>query len=646
MESIGSNSLNGCSLITEIKLPEGLKRIEAGAFATCGISEIYIPASVTDIRHSIISLCDNLTTITVDAENEVYDSRENCNAINETATNTLVAGCKTTVIPNGIRKIGTYAFGHCTGLTELEIPEGVYTISEGAFNYCTNLTTIKLPSTLQSVGGYNTFSYGEYLKEVYVSNRIPAEIQYSLFSHANILQNAKLYVPRGCSDIYLQSGNWGNFSVIYEDEELTTIVDASFPIYSNKLEYISLPGYIKNDSYLWNSPVFKLDQPVKGIRITVFRTDINELHHGYPMFAMSELKFYNGNGDRLEIAAESINTNSLEISEGSLEYLSDDNFGTFYHSAWSMNENNINPDDYVYIEVTFPQPESLFSFSMNSRSGISKHVPMEIGVTPVGVECERSLTRTIYNGYCGSKATWELDTETGELVVDGAGDMYEYSVLSGGQIPTFSVFAPYVKNLTIEGEVTSVGQLSFMKYGIENLIITAPVKYINQRAFFGCNSLKSVVLPATLQGIGQYVFCDPNYGGGEQLESIYINATTPPVTNLSFNNDSTIFKNTTLYVPKNSIEAYRNSYEWQYFENILPMEETAIESIEGGKASVAMADGAIIVGGVYGLVELYSVDGRLLDKTVGNGGECTLSIGNAKGVAVLKVGEKAIKIVL
>lgn len=59
-----------------------------------------------------------------------------------------------------------------------------------------------------------------------------------------------------------------------------------------------------------------------------------------------------------------------------------------------------------------------------------------------------------------------------------------------------------------------------------------------------------------------------------------------------------------------------------------------------------MTYGAIIVGGVYGLVELYSVDGCLLDRTVGNGGECTLYIGNAKGVAVLKVGEKAIKIVL
>lgn len=47
-----------------------------------------------------------MESIIVDSNNRVYDSREKCNAIIETATNTLVTGCSKTIIPNNIEHIG------------------------------------------------------------------------------------------------------------------------------------------------------------------------------------------------------------------------------------------------------------------------------------------------------------------------------------------------------------------------------------------------------------------------------------------------------------------------------------------------------------------------------------------------------------
>ena len=52
----------------------------------------------------------------------MYDSRDNCNAIIEKETNTLIQGCKNTKIPSGVTEIGRYAFDGCSGLTEHRDP--------------------------------------------------------------------------------------------------------------------------------------------------------------------------------------------------------------------------------------------------------------------------------------------------------------------------------------------------------------------------------------------------------------------------------------------------------------------------------------------------------------------------------------------
>lgn len=85
--------------------------------------------------------------------NPKYDSRNNCNAIIETKTNTLISGCKTSVIPSNVVAIGNHAFGGCTGLTSLVIPNNVTTIGECAFQGCTGLTSITIPNSVTTIGG-------------------------------------------------------------------------------------------------------------------------------------------------------------------------------------------------------------------------------------------------------------------------------------------------------------------------------------------------------------------------------------------------------------------------------------------------------------------------------------------------------------
>lgn len=101
--SIGSSAFSGCTGLTSLTLPNSVTSIDKYAFSGCtSLTSLTIPANVTTIGEKAFSDCSGLTSIVVDKNNSVYDSRENCNAIIETATNTLVVECSTTVIPSSI----------------------------------------------------------------------------------------------------------------------------------------------------------------------------------------------------------------------------------------------------------------------------------------------------------------------------------------------------------------------------------------------------------------------------------------------------------------------------------------------------------------------------------------------------------------
>ena len=94
----------------------------------------------------------NLTSITVDSANKVFHSEGNCCI--KTATNELVRGCNTSVIPDYITSIAYSAFAGCRGFTSISLPAGLTSIGGYAFSYCTSLTSIDLPAGLTSIGGY------------------------------------------------------------------------------------------------------------------------------------------------------------------------------------------------------------------------------------------------------------------------------------------------------------------------------------------------------------------------------------------------------------------------------------------------------------------------------------------------------------
>ena len=190
--SIGSSAFEDCTGLTSVTIPESVTSIGGSAFRGCsGLTSVTIPNSVTSIGEQAFARCSSLTSMKVESGNTIYDSRNNCNAIIETSSNTLISGCINTTIPNSVTSIGTYAFSYCFGLTSVIIPESVTSIEDYAFEGCSGLTSV-------------TVEWDH-----------PLAVPENIFENVALSQ-ATLNVPAGTKSIYETAEVWKDFKEIIE----------------------------------------------------------------------------------------------------------------------------------------------------------------------------------------------------------------------------------------------------------------------------------------------------------------------------------------------------------------------------------------------------------------------------------------------
>jgi len=251
IENIEQNTFNNCTHLTSVSLPDGLKYIGSSAFRNCkelasidipsntttidasafefciSLTSITIPKSVSKISLSPFYGCSNISSIKVESDNPYYDSRNDCNAIIETSTNELIAGCMNTIIPNSVTSIGSDAFADCINLTSIIIPSSVTSIGHNAFAYCSGLASIIIPSTVNSIE-LGAFSGCGGLTSVKVESNNP------YFDSRNdcnaIIETSSNKLIKGCMNTIIPNN-------------VTTIGDDAFACCSN-LTSINIPNNV------------------------------------------------------------------------------------------------------------------------------------------------------------------------------------------------------------------------------------------------------------------------------------------------------------------------------------------------------------------------------------------------------------------
>ena len=341
LKTIGERAFKDCQSLTSVAIPNSVTTIGDLAFYNCSaLTSVSIGNSVTSIGDLAFWNCSGLTSIVVASGNTTYDSRGNCNAIIETASNTLIAGCCNTVIPGTVTTIGHDAFAYCSGLTRVPIPISVTTIGHDAFRYCKGLSSVTIPNSVTSIGDMaflecsglksvtihgSVTSIGDWafrgcsgLTDVYSHITDPSRLPYatSLFHLDDLNYSGRtLHVPQGTALAYQRNENWypyfgvikddviptftgvGQYPVIELIPEESTGLDKIFVVYNTdevKMNYTaSTDDAVKWERFDYSSGQFIIE----GLTDTTHTGNVTTLNHvipntGYRITEGSQINYY------------------------------------------------------------------------------------------------------------------------------------------------------------------------------------------------------------------------------------------------------------------------------------------------------------------------------------------------------------------
>lgn len=199
-----------------------------------------------------------------------------------------------------------------------------------------------------------------------------------------------------------------------------------------------------------------------------------------------------------------------------------------------------------------------------------------------------------------------------------------------------------LKSVSIPSSVYYIGRFAFDNcYLLEEINIPNGVEAIKVSAFQYCCNLESIIIPSSVNSIGISAFSEC-----KALKDIYCQAVNVPETHSSAFNNSPIEK-MTLYVPGESMNAYKTTAPWSGFGKFQTL-TTGIEKTEtAAKPMITTADGQIAVSGLSGnaTIQVLSLDGKLLDSTNATDGIATLNAQPGE-VVIVKVGTESYKVVV
>jgi hypothetical protein len=170
LETIGLSAFENCTGLESITIPRNVKHADWWAFKGCtSLTEVTFEDGMTKIPDNILSLVEgggtgSVKTVNIPASvtiigNSAFVNQNALKNVNFAGDNLLEIGNQAFAgtgieeidLPDGVTKLGQYAFSRCSRLKALDLSSSLETIEINAFEDCTSLESITIPKKVRDV---------------------------------------------------------------------------------------------------------------------------------------------------------------------------------------------------------------------------------------------------------------------------------------------------------------------------------------------------------------------------------------------------------------------------------------------------------------------------------------------------------------
>ena len=459
--SIAVGAFQYNNTITKLIIPNTITSIKHSVFYGCSnLTTVFIPKSVVSIGTGVFSSCNSITSMIVEDGNPVYDSRNNCNAIIETATDTLVSGCNYTVIPNSVKYLGANCFDRMKVMTEIVIPDSVLIIKTSAFNSCSNLTKVTLPKNLKYIYDYAFNSTN--IDELY----LPATCTHiGLLSFAGTRNLTKI----GVSPNNIKFDSRSNCNAVIETATNKVVVGCVSTIIPDNVEAIGANAFNRQTGLT----KVVISKGITTIDATAFAN----------CYEIEEIAVDSANTtfDSRNNCNAIINTASNTLVYGCKNTIIPSTVTTIGEYAFKGLT--------TLKSITIPNGVTKICFKAFSESGIGS-ITIPSGVTTIEDQAFGGCSELFYINVDSSNTVFDSRNSCNAIIETAS------NTLVAG-----------CKNSTIPDTVTAIGSYAFTYiYALTSITIPNSVTFIDHDAFYLCEKLAQVTLSSNLVTIGEQAF--------------------------------------------------------------------------------------------------------------------------------------------
>ena len=559
---IDSYTFSSCTGITSVTIPNSVTTLGWYAFEECtGLKSVTIPNSVVDLGQKIFDCCTGLesafihcsrinidifkgcsglksvyfgssvTSITgifrdfpeleeiiIDPDNPIYDSRDNCNAIIQTEGNILKVGCKGTLIPKSIEKIGQSAFEGCSGLTgTFRIPNSITEIGDKAFYNCSSMSGVIISNSVTSLGN-GVFMNCTELAEIIIGSSVTS-LNSWVFKNCSSLNKiiCLAQAPPLCINHSFDGANCSNLIVCCGCKD--------------EYEASSWGGYITNIEEDCNNYSIILESNYSGISVSsntaLMGAEVSVIYN--PYMSLESLVVYNADDESqsFPVYGNSFIMPNYDIKITAIFNLFNDN-----NLSYILNDENS-------------------TATLVGHGTVDRHLNIPDVVTKDGIEYTvTAIEDNVFNG-CDGIITLTIGKNIVRIGQNAFSGCNNISVLR------------YNCQAKVYNFIT--------RTNLTKLEIGNDVQSIDAEAFYGCSSLTNVVIGNGMTTIGDEAFKDCS-----NIKGITSYAVVAPM--VGPDTFSGIRRSITITIPEGSLNSYLE--RWSYFikfveEPIIGVEENS-----------------------------------------------------------------------